>query len=215
MEKHLFEKVEQFVASKLQHDTSGHSMDHIHRVVKLTQKIAIEENANVDVCVLAAYLHDVVDDKMVQNSDKVKSEIISLLENLAVSKNIIEQIMTIISTMSFSFQLDNDIEHSLESKVVQDADRLDAIGAIGIARTFLYAGDKGSSLYDPNIQPRIKMTKSSYRNEKSTAINHFYEKLLLLKDLMHTQTGKNLAQKRHIFMENYLIQFFDEWKGIQ
>lgn len=121
----------------------------------------------------------------------------------------------IISIMSFSFQLDNEMEHSLESQIVQDADRLDALGSIGIARIFLYAGSKGSILYDLNIKPRIVMTKSSYRNGKSTVINHFYEKLLLLKDKMHTKTGKRLAKKRHAFMEKYLIQFFDEWKNIQ
>lgn len=121
----------------------------------------------------------------------------------------------IISIMSFSFQLDNEMEYSLESQIVQDADRLDALGSIGIARIFLYAGSKGSILYDLNIKPRIVMTKSSYRNGKSTAINHFYEKLLLLKDKMHTKTGKRLAKKRHAFMEKYLIQFFDEWKNIQ
>lgn len=211
----LFHTVEQFVHQKLKNDTTGHSMDHIYRVVNLTKVIALEENADVTICVLAALLHDVIDDKISQNVAQDTQEIIQLLTNNGLDDGTIQEILNIIQTMSFSHQLDTKITYSVEAKVVQDADRLDALGAIGIARTFMYAGAKGSYLYDSAIKPRTQMTKEAYRQEKSTAINHFYEKLLLLKDLMHTQTGKNLAQKRHLFMENYLMHFFDEWKGIQ
>lgn len=210
----LFHAVEQFVQQKLQHDTTGHSMDHIHRVVAHTKHIAQREGADVTICVLAALLHDVIDDKISQNIEQDTQEIIQLLASHGVNDRHIQSVLTIIQTMSFSHQLEQHISYTLEAKVVQDADRLDALGAIGIARTFIYAGSKGSSLYHPDIKPRTHMTKEAYRQGKSTAINHFYEKLLLLKDKMHTQTAREMAQERHEFMQNYLEQFFNEWNGV-
>lgn len=205
-------RVQHFVKEKLSHDTTGHSIDHIERVVRLTEYIVTQEkDADVDVCYLAAYLHDVIDDKVVSDVTLAKQQVEVLLQSLSISESQIQEIMTIIDTMSFSKQLEATYHYSLNAQIVQDADRLDAIGAIGIARTFLYAGAKGSVLYDATIPPREKLSKERYRHEKSTALNHFYEKLLLLKDGMHTQTAKQLAKSRHDYLEKYVKQFLDEW----
>ncbi|MBS4770327.1 HD domain-containing protein [Carnobacteriaceae bacterium zg-ZUI240] len=204
----------QFVHDKLAQDTTGHGIDHIERVVRLTQSIVQHEpSANEDVCWLAAYLHDVIDDKLVNDVQKAQQEVIMLLSTLSITQHQQDEIMLIINTMSFSKQLEKSFDYTINAKIVQDADRLDAIGAVGIARTFVYAGAKGSVLYDESIKPRLEMTKEAYRHEKSTAINHFYEKLLLLKDRMHTQTAKQMAQKRHELMLLYLENFYAEWEG--
>ncbi|WP_347550874.1 HD domain-containing protein [Pseudalkalibacillus hwajinpoensis] len=206
------EEISTYVKSKLEKEGSGHDWHHIERVVKHARQVATAEGANLFVCEVAALVHDLADDKIVASEAEGLEEVKELLKDLEPSDR--EHIMEIITTISFKGGNRPPVT-TLEAKVVQDADRLDALGAIGVARTFVYAGSKGDLIYDPSIKPRDKMTVSSYRNEQSTAINHFYEKLLTLKNLMNTRKGIELANQRHQFMVMFLEQFQDEWDGIK
>jgi uncharacterized protein len=212
MNQLMIEKTEEFVKEKLKDEGSGHDWYHIYRVKKLAENIAVQENADHFICVMAALLHDIADEKIAGTEEKGLEEVRLWLESIDVENHYIEQIISIISTMSFKGGNQSAMQ-TLEGKVVQDADRLDAIGAIGIGRTFAYSGAKGQLMYDPEIPVREKMTKDQYRNEKSTAVNHFYEKLLKLKDTMNTAYAKKLADERHAFLESFLEQFFGEWEG--
>ncbi|WP_226534799.1 HD domain-containing protein [Fictibacillus halophilus] len=214
MSQLMIEKTEEFVKEKLKDESSGHDWYHIYRVKKLAEKIAEQEGADHFICVMAALLHDIADEKIAGTEEKGLKEVKSWLESIALESQYIEQIISIISTMSFKGGNQSAMQ-TLEGQVVQDADRLDAIGAIGIGRTFAYSGAKGQLMYDPEIPVREKMTKDQYRNEKSTAVNHFYEKLLKLKDTMNTASAKKLANERHAFLESFLEQFFGEWEGKQ
>lgn len=203
-------KIEQFVKAKLGNDTTGHDWYHIDRVRKLALTIAHEEQANKKIVEIAALLHDVLDDKLVKDKEKEKEQVVQLLQEHQLTKDEITNIFYIID--SIGFKGGNGVElTSIESKIVQDADRLDALGAIGIARTFMYSGAKDQSMYDPSIPVREKMDYKQYRTEKSTAINHFYEKLLKLKDTLHTEKAKKIASERHVFLQNFLDQFMKEW----
>ncbi len=201
-----------FVKNELSGEGSGHDWWHIHRVTELTKTMAEEENADIFICTLSALLHDIADEKL----NKSEEEGIQKVRNWLVSQNVdnhsIEIVIEIISTISFKGG-NGPIITRLESKIVQDADRIDAIGAIGIARCFVYTGAKGRVIHDPNIEVRENMSKEEYRNNEGTAINHFYEKLLKLKDLMNTDTGKRIAHERHLFMQSFLEQFYSEWDG--
>lgn len=208
----MIEQTETFVKDKLRDESSGHDWYHIYRVKNLALNIAEKEGADHFVCVMAALLHDIADEKIAETEEEGLKEVKQWLESISVEKAYITHIMTIISTMSFKGGSGKEME-SIEGKVVQDADRLDAIGAIGIGRTFAYSGAKGQLMYDPAIPIRETMTKEQYRNERSTAINHFYEKLLKLKHGMNTPYAKKLADDRHAFLENFLEQFFEEWEG--
>lgn len=208
----MIEQTETFVKDKLRDESSGHDWYHIYRVKNLALNIAEKEGADHFVCVMAALLHDIADEKIAETEEEGLKEVKQWLESISVEKAYITHIMTIISTMSFKGGSGKEME-SIEGKVVQDADRLDAIGAIGIGRTFAYSGAKGQLMYDPAIPVRETMTKEQYRNERSTAINHFYEKLLKLKHGMNTPYAKKLADDRHAFLENFLEQFFEEWEG--
>jgi uncharacterized protein len=208
----MIEKTEEFVKEKLKDESSGHDWYHIYRVKKLAENIAEQEGANHFICVMAALLHDIADEKIAGTEEKGLEEVKLWLKSIALGSHYIDQIISIISTMSFKGGNQSAMQ-TLEGKVVQDADRLDAIGAIGIGRTFAYSGAKGQLMYDPEIPVREKMTKDQYRNEKSTAVNHFYEKLLKLKDTMNTTSAKKLADERHAFLESFLEQFFGEWEG--
>lgn len=208
----MIEKTEEFVKEKLKDESSGHDWYHIYRVKKLTENIAEQEGADYFICVMAALLHDIADEKIAGTEEKGLEEVKLWLKSIALESQYIDQIISIISTMSFKGGNQSAMQ-TLEGQVVQDADRLDAIGAIGIGRTFAYSGAKGQLIYDPEIPVREKMTKDQYRNEKSTAINHFYEKLLKLKNKMNTASAKKLADERHAFLESFLEQFFDEWEG--
>lgn len=208
----MIEQTETFVKDKLRDESSGHDWYHIYRVKNLALNIAEKEGADHFVCVMAALLHDIADEKIAETEEEGLKEVKQWLESISVEKAYITHIMTIISTMSFKGGSGKEME-SIEGKVVQDADRLDAIGAIGIGRTFAYSGAKGQLMYDPAIPVRETMTKEQYRNERSTAINHFYEKLLKLKHGMNTPYAKKLADDRHAFLENFLEQFFGEWEG--
>nr|WP_207520540.1 HD domain-containing protein [Pseudogracilibacillus auburnensis] len=201
-----------YVQNALEGEGTGHDWWHIDRVTKLTKKIAEKENANMFICIMAALLHDIADEKLNESEKIGIKKVRSWLASQSVDHEATEQIMDIIT--SISFKGGNGLQlNSVEAKVVQDADRLDAIGAIGIARCFVYSGATSSPIHDPFIKPREHMTKEEYRHNKSTAINHFYEKLLKLKDLMNTETSKQLAIERHRFMEMFLDEFYEEWEG--
>lgn len=204
--------MEQYAKRVLGSDTSGHDWSHIERVVNTAKTIAKAEGADLFICEAAALLHDVIDDKIVQDPADALKELKKFLTSIEVTPEEIEAIELIITRMSFKNHQENQ-ELSLEGRVVQDADRLDAIGAIGIARVMCYSGSTGRPIHHPNMKPRGKMTPEEYRNGESTAIMHFYEKLLKLKELMNTDYGKKIAKGRHEFLEMYLEQFYAEWEG--
>lgn len=201
----------EYVCNELSNDPSGHDWWHIARVSKLAKKIAMEEKADLFICEMAALLHDLADEKINHPEEEGLKKVIDWLNSLEVDQDSIKRITEIITTLSFKGGGQPEMS-SLEGKIVQDADRLDAIGAIGIARTFAYAGSKGQLIYDPSLPPRESMTKEEYRNGRSTAINHFYEKLLKLKSNINTPYAKRIAEERHDFMDEYLSAFFREWE---
>ncbi|TCP54527.1 uncharacterized protein EV586_104146 [Tumebacillus sp. BK434] len=203
---------EQFVKDELGGDSSGHDYWHIYRVWQTAKKIGVEEGADLLVVELAALLHDIADEKLVASEAEGLAKVRSWLVEQGVAEATVEHVMEIISTMSFKGGGKTGMR-TLEGAVVQDADRLDAIGAVGIARVFAYSGAKGQLSHDPHLPPRTDMTAEEYRKGKSTAINHFYEKLLKLKDLMNTAYGKQMAEGRHAVMEAFLEQFYAEWEG--
>jgi uncharacterized protein len=193
-------------------DRSGHDWPHIERVAKWSSRLAVAEGADPFVCELAALIHDVGDEKLNDSKEAGELKVRSWLDSQPIADAVRQHVWDIISTMSFNGGV-NAPMRTIEGEVVQDADRLDAIGAIGIARTFVYAGSRGHSMYDPELPSRMSMSASGYRNGKQTAINHFYEKLLLLKDRMNTESGRRAAEERHTFLESYLKQFLEEWNG--
>jgi len=197
----------------LQNDSTGHDWWHTYRVWKTAHYIAQQEKANLLIVELSALLHDIADWKF-HNGDISAGPRAAKqwLEQLSVNPEVIAKVCNIIESISFKGAGVKSEGLSLEAKVVQDADRLDAIGAIGIARTFAYGGHKGRPIYDPMIEPEMHQTFEAYKNSKGTTINHFYEKLLLIKDRINTETGKVLAAKRHKLMEDFLEEFFREWE---
>ena len=203
-----------FVKNQLTHAEGGHDWFHIERVYKNALLIAEEEECDLTVVKLAALLHDIADSKFHGGDETVGPKTArAFLESQNVSEDIILHVIAIIENISFKGGNFEKKFNSKELEIVQDADRLDAIGAIGIARTFNYGGFKNRPLYNPNIQPNMNMNKEEYKNSESPTLNHFYEKLLLLKDKMNTETGKKIAQKRHDFMVTFLSQFYAEWDG--
>lgn len=211
----LIEKTITFVKSELENAEGGHDWFHIERVFNNTKLIADEEDVDILVVSLAALLHDIADSKFYDGDETIgPKKARQFLFNQNVDSVIIEHVIAIIEHMSFKNSFDSDNKFSsLEMSVVQDADRLDAIGAIGIARCFNYGGFKNRALYNPDIKPNLNMTKAEYKKSDAPTINHFYEKLLLLKDKMNTKTGKRIALERHKYMEGFLKQFYEEWKG--
>lgn len=192
-------------------DESGHSIDHINRVVKLAQKILeTEPNADLEITLIAANVHDVIDEKIVDDVEKARQELHDFLIKQRIKESAIDRIFFIIDNMSYSKNLEQKIQLPIEGQIVQDADRLDAIGAVGIGRAFYYGGSKGTEIYNPNEKPRTQLNHENYR-KSSSVINHFYEKLLLLKDQMNTTEGRRLAQNRHSFMEEFLKEFKAEY----
>ena len=203
-----------FVKDELKSAEGGHDWFHIERVLNNASLIAASENCNLLVVKLGALLHDIADSKFHNGDESVGPKVArEFLEKQNVDQNTIGHVVSIIENISFKGGNFQKTFHSIELEIVQDADRLDAIGAVGIARAFNYGGFKNRSLYDPEIAPQLKMTKEQYKNSPSPTINHFYEKLLLLKDLMNTRTAKQIAQKRHDFMREFLDQFYAEWSG--
>ena len=194
-------------------DSSGHDYYHTVRVYKIATEIAKQEYADVNIVQLAALLHDVDDKKLSPETHATKKNAVDFMTANGVDADIINIVCKIIDEVSFA-GTDSVVPSTIEGKCVQDADRLDAIGAIGIARTFAYGGSRGRKIYDPDIKPRIGMSKEEYqKNMNSTSINHFYEKLLLLKDMMNTTAGKKMAEHRQAVMQEFLNEFMAEWKG--
>ena len=201
-----------FVKEKLEGAEAGHDWFHIERVWKLSKKIAEQEGGNLEVIELSALLHDIADPKF-HNGDETLALKISkdFLEEIHVNAELIEQVLFVIKNISFKNRAEAPENPPLELQIVQDADRLDAIGAIGIARTFNFGGFKNNLMYHPEIKPNLGMNKEEYKKSNGTTINHFYEKLLLLKDLMNTETAKKIASERHDFMLQFLDEFYKEW----
>lgn len=190
-------------------DSSGHDYYHTIRVVKLAKYISRKEKADTKLVELVALLHD-VDDYKITGKPDLHVNAVQLMNKYDIDENTQEKVLKIIEEVSFMAN-DSVKPETPEGQIVQDADRLDAIGAIGIARAFMYSGSHGNLMYDPNIKPDLNMNKDEYINSNSTTINHFHEKLLLLKDMMNTDTAKKLAVKRHAFMEEFLEEFLTEW----
>ncbi|ROI09107.1 HD domain-containing protein [Chryseobacterium sp. H3056] len=212
MSEKLIQNTVNFVKEKLDGAEAGHDWFHIERVWKLSKKIAETENCNHEVVELAALLHDIADPKFHDGDEDLALKISrEFLQGENVSEEIIEQVLFIIKNISFKNRQEMPDIFPIELQIVQDADRLDAIGAIGIARTFNFGGFKNNLMYHPEIPPAIGQTKEEYKKSNGTTINHFYEKLLLLKDLMNTEKGKKMAEERHIFMLGFLEQFYREW----
>jgi len=212
----LINKTISFVKEKLIDAEGGHDWFHIERVYKNALLIAKDTNCNLLVVQLGALLHDIADSKFHNGDESIGPKTARLfLESQKVSEEIISQVVKIIENISYKGGNFEKKFSSFELEIVQDADRLDAIGAIGVARAFNYGGFKNRSLYDPKIAPNSTMTKEEYKNNNAPTINHFYEKLLLLKDKMNTETGKQIATERHRFMESFLAQFYAEWEGIR
>ncbi|MFT5715506.1 MAG: hypothetical protein ACI9WT_002090 [Flavobacterium sp.] len=203
-----------FVQDKLDNAEGGHDWFHIERVYKNSMLIAQNEVCDVMVVKLGALLHDIADSKFNDGDESVGPETArTFLESENVDQATIDHVVRIIENISYKGGNFEKAFTSIELDVVQDADRLDALGAIGIARTFNYGGFKNRALYDPKIAPNTKMTKEEYKNSDAPTLNHFYEKLLLLKDKMNTESGKQIAKERHRYMEGFLSQFYAEWDG--
>lgn len=212
----IIENTIQFVKETLENAEGGHDWFHIERVLNNAKLIAKTEDADVFIVQLGALLHDIADSKFHNGDETVGPKIAAdFLESQQVSTEVIDHVVKIIQNISFKGGNIEQKFHSAELDIVQDADRLDAIGAIGIARTFNYGGFKNRVIYDPEIEPKLNMTKEEYKASNAPTINHFYEKLLLLKDRMNTKTGAEIAQKRHEFMEQFLDQFYAEWNGLK
>ena len=210
----LIEETIAFVKLQLKDAEGGHDWFHIERVYKNTLTIAQGEKCDLLVCQLGALLHDIADSKFHKGDEKIGPLTArNFLKSKHVSSEIIEHVIQIIQNISFKGGNFERQFNSIELQVVQDADRLDAIGAIGVARCFNYGGFKNRTIYNPEIEPNLKMSKEEYKNSDAPTINHFYEKLLLLKDKMNTVSGQKIAEQRHQFMEMFLEQFYAEWEG--
>jgi uncharacterized protein len=210
----LINKTILFVKEKLANAEGGHDWFHIQRVYKNALLIANGETGDETVIKLGALLHDIADSKFHGGDEDLGPKVArEFLEKEAVSEEIIIHVIAIIKNISFKGGNTEKTFSSVELDIVQDADRLDAIGAIGIARAFNYGGFKDRALYNPQIAPNLHMSKEEYKNSQTPTINHFYEKLLLLKDKMNTETGKEIAKERHHYMQGFLAQFYAEWEG--
>jgi uncharacterized protein len=209
----MIEATEAFVKNELGKDSSGHDWHHIDRVRKNARLIwSKEQKGDWFIIEMAALLHDIPDEKLNETEEAGLAKLDSFLSGLELESNIANLIKDCIETVSFKGGREIEL-NSIEAEIVQDADRLDALGAIGIARTFAYGGKKGHPIFAPGISVREEMSLEEYRTGNSSSINHFYEKLLKLKDKMNTEQAKKLAEERHAFMESFLEQFYSEWNG--
>lgn len=210
----IIRKTTEFVKHTLANAEGGHDWWHVYRVWKTARHIADSEDVDLFTVELGALLHDIADSKFHNGDEEIGPlKARKFLESLQVDETTISHVSEIIANISFKGGNQNQKFKSPELDVVQDADRLDALGAIGIARTFNYGGHKGRPIYDPQIKPDLHLTKEAYKNSTAPTLNHFYEKLLLLKDLMNTETGRKMAEQRHDYMLAYLTQFYKEWEG--
>lgn len=213
-EEIIIAKTVAFVKNKLKNDPSGHDWWHIYRVWKMALHLAEKENANYFEVQLAALLHDIDDWKLKDKEEHICTKNAKdWLNSQKVDEKIQLHICQIIEDLSFKGAGVTTSMYTIEGKVVQDADRLDAIGAIGVARAFAFGGYKKREMYNPDIKPMMHLSFEEYKKNQSTTINHFYEKLLLLKNFMNTDTAKQIAKERHQFIETYLAQFIAEWNG--
>lgn len=203
-------RLKSYIKKIFENDSSGHDYFHSIRVYKLAMKIVKRENCDKNIVMMSALLHDVDDKKLFQTVDHANAR--RILQECAVSQMDIQRVVAIIKIVSYQ-GTDSVMPQTIEGKIVQDADRLDAMGAIGIARAFAYGGSKGRKLFDPEIPPIRNMDAKEYQQHQGTTINHFYEKLLLLKELLNTDTAKMIAGKRQLFMEQFLEEFYAEWNG--
>ena len=215
MTSSIISKTCKFVENKLAGDGSGHDWWHIFRVWTLAKKIAVEEKAQMEIVELGSLLHDIADWKFHGGDDSIGPAMAQeFLSNNDVDPQLTESVVDIVSTISYKGAGVATPMKTLEGKIVQDADRLDAIGALGIARTFAYGGYKNRLIYHPDEKPVLHQSYTDYKKNEGHTINHFYEKLLLLRDRMNTKTGKRIADGRHQFMQSFLEQFYREWDGI-
>ncbi|MGX6442480.1 HD domain-containing protein [Neobacillus sp. K501] len=213
MVKQILDQTERFVRNELGDDATGHDWYHVDRVRRNALHISQEEKIGDPFIIeMAALLHDIPDEKLNDSVENGKAKLESFFQMVKLPEETKKQIVEIIESISFKGGRKTELQ-TAEAKIVQDADRLDAIGAIGIARAFAYGGKKGQPIYDPNIQVREEMSLHEYRNGKSTSIHHFYEKLLKLNDLMNTETARKLAASRQQMMVFFLEQFYQEWDG--
>lgn len=213
-QQQIIQEVAREVRSRFEGEETGHDWYHIERVWKNAQLIAKSENCNPFITELGALLHDIADHKFVENFEsEADKRCRAILGQLNVQDAEIEKVLHIVHNCSFKGGIGENNMKSIEGLIVQDADRLDAIGAIGIARTFAYGAKYGNVIYDPEVHPTEFKSEEEYRTKRTHTINHFYEKLLLLKDLMNTTTGKAIAEQRHRYMEGFLDQFYNEWNG--
>ncbi len=212
--QNLIDNTISFVKKTLADAEGGHDWFHIERVYKNSLLISKSEDVDSTIVALGALLHDIADSKFHGGDESIGPRVArEWLESQSTEESVIDHVIEIINNISYKGGKNKRTFSSIELDVVQDADRLDAIGAIGIARTFNYGGFKNHKIYDPDFPVNMNMSKEEYKNSTAPTINHFYEKLLLLKDLMNTKTGKQIAQKRHEYMESYLNQFYAEWNG--
>ena len=211
----IIEATKTFVKTTLKDAEGGHDWFHTERVYNNALLISKGETVDELAVALGALLHDIADSKFNNGDDTIGPKIAGeFLMKQNVSTKVINHVIKIIENVSFSSNIDNASEFkSKELEVIQDADRLDALGAIGIARTFNYGGFKNRALYNPDIKPNLNLTKDEYKASTAPSINHFYEKLLLLKDKMNTKTGRKIAEERHNYMVDFLKQFYAEWHG--
>ena len=214
MNKIIIDNALKFVRNTFNDDYSGHDYFHTLRVYKMAARIAEQENANLIIVQLAALLHDVDDIKLSPDTYVNKDRAVNFLRKQGISEAMIKTICNIIGEVSFR-GTDSTTPETIEGKCVQDADRLDAMGAIGIARAFAYGGNHNRIIYDPEIKPTVTMNADKYQSHISTTVNHFYEKLFQLKDLMNTDTAKKIAGHREDYMKIYIAEFLDEWDGIR
>ena len=210
MHKEIIDRAAAYVREKFENEYSGHDWFHTLRVFKTATRIAEAEGADLVTVQLAALLHDVDDRKLSPETYEDKANAREFLSENNFDAGKIEEICRIIGEISFA---ENCVPSTLESKCVQDADRLDAIGAIGIARAFAYGGNHNRLMYHPDIAPKLNMSKEEYIKSKSTTVNHFYEKLFKLTDMMNTDTAKSIAREREEYMRGFLAEFMDEWEG--
>lgn len=209
MEK-VFDRIVEFLNDELGVDSSGHSIDHALRVYRLAKAITKQEGGNERVTLIAALVHDVIDEKLFDDVFSQKAKLFLFLQMIGCSQSELEQIFYIIENISYKGGNGEPVK-TLEAQIVQDADRLDAIGAIGIGRTFMYGGSRGSKMYDEEINVMDFENEAAYRAHQGTVINHFHEKLFKLKDSMNTEVAKEMAQERHEFMELFVKEFMKEW----
>ena len=214
MSEQLIKSTIAYVKEVFATDFSGHDCFHTMRVYKMATNIAMKENADLQLVQLSALLHDVDDRKLSPKTCENKDRAVAFMRGQGLCEETIAQVKDIIGEVSF-MGTDSVVPKTLEGKCVQDADRLDALGAMGIARAFAYGGNHNRIMYDPEMKPALNMSKEEYQNHVSTTVNHFYEKLFLLKDMMNTESAKAIAEHRERYMKDYIDEFMDEWEGLK